>query len=589
MAMAENLDAPVRAAEQATWVPSMGAWPGPHGTHFRVWAPEASRVEVVAERPDSRARAFALAKAEDGTFRGHVAEVRPGDRYRYRVDGKGPFPDPASRFQPEGVHGPSEVVDPSRFAWTDQGWPGVPPEEVVIYELHVGTFTPEGTFAGATCPPAGAGRPRRHGHRADAAGRLRGRPELGLRRRRPLRPGALLRDARRPADARGSGPSPRDGGLPGRRLQPLRAGGELHRSNSARTTSRRRAAPGPPASTSTGRKRDGPRVLRRECAALGPRIPHRRPPPRRDPRPLRRGPPPLPRGALDAGPRVDARPSRPADRRGPSQPRARCSAPSGPAAGTSTASGPTTSTTRSRRLVAGDHEGYYRDYTGHDRRAGRDPQPGLVLHRPAVDPPRRAEGDRPHRDRAPAVRHLPPEPRPGRQPRLRRPPAPHHRTRRLPRGDGAPAGLAADADAVHGAGMGLDGPLPVFHRPRRGPRQDRDRGPSPRVPPLPRLRGPRGPRDDPRPAGRLDLREEPPRLVGARPRAARLDPPPASGPAAPPTLRARPARERRRGLRGGRAGGERPGLAPGWRRMAPPCWRSSASGARARSRSRSAT
>src|SRR5262249_29310787 len=72
----------------------------------------------------------------------------PGDRYRYRVDGRGPFPDPASRFQPEGVHGPSEVVDPHAFAWSDAGWHNVPREDLVLYELHVGTFSPEGTFAG---------------------------------------------------------------------------------------------------------------------------------------------------------------------------------------------------------------------------------------------------------------------------------------------------------------------------------------------------------------------------------------------------------------------------------------------------------
>ena len=69
-----------------------------------------------------------------------------GSLYQYRIDGSGPFPDPASRFQPEGVHGPSQVVDPSRFRWTDAHWRGVAPEDLVIYELHVGTFTSEGTY-----------------------------------------------------------------------------------------------------------------------------------------------------------------------------------------------------------------------------------------------------------------------------------------------------------------------------------------------------------------------------------------------------------------------------------------------------------
>jgi maltooligosyltrehalose trehalohydrolase len=77
-----------------------------------------------------------------------VSGVGAGRRYRYRIDGKAAFPDPASRSQPEGVHGPSEVVDAGAFAWTDAGWRGVGLDELVIYELHVGTFTPAGTFSG---------------------------------------------------------------------------------------------------------------------------------------------------------------------------------------------------------------------------------------------------------------------------------------------------------------------------------------------------------------------------------------------------------------------------------------------------------
>jgi maltooligosyltrehalose trehalohydrolase len=75
--------------------------------------------------------------------------VGPGDRYRYRLDGAGPFPDPASRSQPLGVHGPSQVVDPGAFRWSDGAWGGADLASLVIYELHVGTFTPEGTFAAA--------------------------------------------------------------------------------------------------------------------------------------------------------------------------------------------------------------------------------------------------------------------------------------------------------------------------------------------------------------------------------------------------------------------------------------------------------
>src|SRR5262249_27138561 len=126
---------------------------------FRVWAPLTRTVEVVVEVvPAGGGRqlpvvvspaVFALHKSPDGTFGGQFSQVHVGDRYRYRVDGKGPFPDPASRFQPGGVPGPSEVVDASAFSWSDAGWAGRTLEELVIYELHVGTFTPEGTFAAA--------------------------------------------------------------------------------------------------------------------------------------------------------------------------------------------------------------------------------------------------------------------------------------------------------------------------------------------------------------------------------------------------------------------------------------------------------
>ena len=72
-----------------------------------------------------------------------------GDRYFYIVDGQKPVPDPVSRFLPEGIHGPTEIVDPERFQWTDKSWCGIPYREAVFYELHVGTFTEEGTFAAA--------------------------------------------------------------------------------------------------------------------------------------------------------------------------------------------------------------------------------------------------------------------------------------------------------------------------------------------------------------------------------------------------------------------------------------------------------
>src|SRR2546425_10600295 len=101
----------------AAWRPALGAWLCGDGARFRLWAPTGEAVELILEGPGTVHR---LDKQEDGTFAGLLPGVRAGDRYRYRVDGRGPFPDPASRFQPEGVHGPSEVVDGQTFRWTDR-------------------------------------------------------------------------------------------------------------------------------------------------------------------------------------------------------------------------------------------------------------------------------------------------------------------------------------------------------------------------------------------------------------------------------------------------------------------------------------
>ncbi len=128
--------------------PFLGAWCAPEGTYFRVWAPAKQRVEVQLETPGHAGAVYPLRGSEEGFFSGVVPGVRDGDRYRYRVDGEGPFPDPASRFQPDGVHGASQVVDTSRFEWSDASWRGVGLENLVLYELHVGAFTRSGTFAG---------------------------------------------------------------------------------------------------------------------------------------------------------------------------------------------------------------------------------------------------------------------------------------------------------------------------------------------------------------------------------------------------------------------------------------------------------
>jgi maltooligosyltrehalose trehalohydrolase len=122
--------------------PLLGAWADPEGTRFRVWAPDAHRVEVVLGGE------HALLATHDGYWEGHLAGVGPGATYQYRLDGGSTFPDPASMAQPEGVHGPSAVVEPS-FAWTDEGFVPSNLEDSVFYELHVGTFTPDGTFDAA--------------------------------------------------------------------------------------------------------------------------------------------------------------------------------------------------------------------------------------------------------------------------------------------------------------------------------------------------------------------------------------------------------------------------------------------------------
>jgi maltooligosyltrehalose trehalohydrolase len=121
---------------------SLGASLKTEGTEFRVWAPHCRSVEVLLE---GRAP-VPLQRATDGLFATVVQDAKVGSRYRYRLDGERDRPDPVSRYQPEGVHGPSVVVDPGDFPWTDGGFRGHDLQTLVIYELHVGTFTEEGMF-----------------------------------------------------------------------------------------------------------------------------------------------------------------------------------------------------------------------------------------------------------------------------------------------------------------------------------------------------------------------------------------------------------------------------------------------------------
>jgi maltooligosyltrehalose trehalohydrolase len=116
---------------------------------FRLWAPAAHEVELMLQNGSDAPRPLEMGAQAEGWFELVTGEARAGSRYRYRIDGKMEVPDPASRSNPDDIHGPSEVIDASAFEWGDGDWRGRPWHEAVIYELHVGTFTPEGTFAGA--------------------------------------------------------------------------------------------------------------------------------------------------------------------------------------------------------------------------------------------------------------------------------------------------------------------------------------------------------------------------------------------------------------------------------------------------------
>ena len=135
----------------------LGATPTERGTRFEVWAPGASSAEVVVERPgdDPLVAVLTAAEPDDGptsaatTWSAVVDGAAAGDRYRFRLDGGDLLADPASRLQPDGVHGPSEVVDVASFEWTDDSWTGIALADTVLYELHIGTFTTDGTFDAA--------------------------------------------------------------------------------------------------------------------------------------------------------------------------------------------------------------------------------------------------------------------------------------------------------------------------------------------------------------------------------------------------------------------------------------------------------
>ncbi|MGW4664616.1 malto-oligosyltrehalose trehalohydrolase [Streptosporangium sandarakinum] len=114
------------------------------GHEFRVWAPTRERVELVLGE-----RRLPMRRSGDGWWERSVEEAGPGTDYAYSLDGGPPRPDPRSPYQPYGPHGPSRLVDHAAFGWTDDRWRGTPLPGAVLYELHVGTFSPAGTFDGA--------------------------------------------------------------------------------------------------------------------------------------------------------------------------------------------------------------------------------------------------------------------------------------------------------------------------------------------------------------------------------------------------------------------------------------------------------
>ena len=123
-------------------------------SEFSLWAPLREKVELLF--PGDPGRAVAMKPDGRGYWHGRVEGLTAGARYLFRLDGEVERPDPASHFQPEGVHGASCVVDQGAFAWSDESRQGRALGDLVAYEVHIGTFTPEGTFAAAVSTAPGA-------------------------------------------------------------------------------------------------------------------------------------------------------------------------------------------------------------------------------------------------------------------------------------------------------------------------------------------------------------------------------------------------------------------------------------------------
>ena len=126
----------------------LGAWPEHDQCEFRVWAPAARQVTLRLIREGAE-QDLAMTRDGDGEHFSCTVHAHPGGKYFYIVDGNKPVPDPVSRLLPDGVHGPTEIVNPQQFAWADDTWRGLGLKDYIIYELHIGTFTPQGTLDAA--------------------------------------------------------------------------------------------------------------------------------------------------------------------------------------------------------------------------------------------------------------------------------------------------------------------------------------------------------------------------------------------------------------------------------------------------------
>ncbi|MBN1395526.1 MAG: malto-oligosyltrehalose trehalohydrolase [Pirellulales bacterium] len=136
----------IHMTDQSTYKPQGALLQSDGSVVWRVWAPRSKNVSLVTW-PNERRAETEMAAEEFGFFSHRQSDVQEGLRYAYRLDDGREYPDPASRFQPDGVHRPSAVWFANDYSWSDGDWRGVPREELIVYELHVGTFTPEGTFA----------------------------------------------------------------------------------------------------------------------------------------------------------------------------------------------------------------------------------------------------------------------------------------------------------------------------------------------------------------------------------------------------------------------------------------------------------